>query len=71
VLQQLHLFTMPTAISISFFDATYFIIAHAFSFSGRDVVLGVVAGAAGGIAVLASVLWHAGRNGIPHFADSR
>ena len=58
MLRQLHLLTIPSAISIAFFDATFFIIAHAFAFSGREIVLGVAAGAVGGIYVLVAVLWH-------------
>jgi hypothetical protein len=55
--RQLHLLTIPTAISIAFFDATFFIIARIFGFSGREIVLGVIAGAVGGIYVLGAVLW--------------
>lgn len=61
MLRQLHPLTVPSAISIAFFDATFFIIAHAFAFSGRDIFLGVVAGAAGGMYVLLAVLWHGAR----------
>jgi hypothetical protein len=61
MLRQLHPLTIPTAISIAFFDATFFIIAHVFAFSGRDILLGVVAGAAGGIYVLVAVLWQGAR----------
>jgi hypothetical protein len=57
MLRQLHQLTIPTAISIAFFDATFFIIAHVFAFSGREVLLGVVAGAVGGLYVLLAVLW--------------
>jgi hypothetical protein len=57
MLRQLHQLTIPTAISIAFFDATFFIIAHVFAFSGREVLLGVAAGAAGGLYVLLAVLW--------------
>ena len=56
MLRQLHLLTIPTAISIAFFDATFFIIAHVFAFNGREVLLGVLAGAAGGLYVLVAVL---------------
>jgi hypothetical protein len=59
MLRQLHRLTIPTAISIAFFDATFFVIAHVFSFSGREILLGVIAGAAGGMYVLAAVLWQA------------
>lgn len=57
MLRQLHLLTIPTAISIAFFDATFFIIARMFGFAGREIVLGVIAGAIGGVCVLAAVLW--------------
>jgi hypothetical protein len=62
MLRQLHQLTIPTAISIAFFDATFFAIAHVFGFSGREVFLGVCAGAAGGMYVLAAVLWHGTRD---------
>jgi hypothetical protein len=62
MLRQLHQLTIPTAISIAFFDATYFLIAHVFSFTGREVFLGVAAGAAGGMYVLVAVLWHCARS---------
>jgi hypothetical protein len=57
MLRQLHQLTIPTAISIAFFDATFLIVANVFAFTGREVLLGVVAGAAGGTYVLAAVLW--------------
>jgi hypothetical protein len=58
MLRQLHQLTIPTAISIAFFDATFLIVARLFAFSGREILLGIVAGAAGGTYVLAAVLWH-------------
>jgi hypothetical protein len=61
MLRQLHQLTIPTAISIAFFDATYFVIAHVFTFTGREIFLGVAAGAAGGMYVLTAVLWHYAR----------
>ena len=65
MLRQLHLLTIPTAISIAFFDATFFIIAHVFAFNGREVLLGVLAGAAGGLYVLFAVLWQGMRTTAP------
>lgn len=62
MLRQLHLLTIPTAISIAFFDATFFVIAHVFGFSGREILLGVVAGAAGGMYVLVAVFWQSVKN---------
>jgi hypothetical protein len=69
MLRQLHLLAIPTAISIAFFDATFFLIAHIFAFTGREVLLGVVAGAAGGLYVLLAVLWQATRNGANKASD--
>ncbi len=62
MLRQLHLLTIPTAISIAFFDATFFLIADIFGFTAREVILGVIAGAAGGMSVLAANLWQSARN---------
>jgi len=56
MLRQLQEFTIPAAVSITFFDATFFTIAHAWHFSGREIALGVAAGAAGGLCVLSAVL---------------
>jgi hypothetical protein len=61
MLRQLHQLTIPTAISIAFFDATFLIIAHVFAFDGHEVLLGVAAGAAGGLYVLLAVLWQGAR----------
>jgi len=62
MLRQLQEFTIPAAISITFFDATFFTIAHAWHFSGREIALGVAAGAAGGLCVLGAVLLQAVRS---------
>jgi len=62
MLRQLHLLTIPSAISIAFFDATFFIIARVFAFTEREILLGVVAGAAGGMYVLVAVLWQAAKH---------
>jgi hypothetical protein len=61
MLRQLSLFTVPTAVSIAFFDATFFLIANIFGFSGRDLLLGVSAGAAGGMSVLLALLFQSAR----------
>ena len=65
MLRQLQEFTIPTAVSIAFFDATFFAIAHVWHFSGREIALGVAAGAAGGLFVLGAVLLQAARNEAP------
>ena len=62
MLRQLQEFTIPAAVSIAFFDATFLAIAHVWHFSGREIALGVTAGAAGGLCVMGAVLAQAMRN---------
>jgi len=69
MLRQLDLLTAPAAISIAFFDATFFVIAQIFGFSGRELLLGVVAGGAGGLYVLAAVLWESARHAAAPVTD--
>lgn len=63
MLRQLQDFTIPAAVSIAFFDATFLAIAHLWQFSGQEITLGVTAGAAGGLFVLAAVLVQSMRSG--------
>jgi hypothetical protein len=53
MLRQLQEFTIPTAVSIAFFDATFLAIADVWQFTGQEIALGVTAGAASGLFVLA------------------
>lgn len=62
MLQQLHRFTIPTAISIAFFDATFLSIAVVFGLTGSEILLGFIAGTAGGMSVLVAALWASARN---------
>lgn len=62
MLRQLQELTIPTAVSIAFFDATFLAIAHVWHFSGHEIALGVAAGAAGGFCVLGAVLMQAMRS---------
>jgi len=57
VLRQLDSLIVPATISIAAFDATFFVIAQIFAFSGRELLLGVIAGGAGGLYVLAAAIW--------------
>jgi hypothetical protein len=57
MLQQVRQLTVPNAISIAFFDATFLAIANLLDFSQHDVMLGLSAGAASGMCVLAAVIW--------------
>jgi len=68
MLRQLQEFTIPAAVSIAFFDATFLAIAHLWQFSGQEIALGVTAGAAGGLFVLAAVLVQSMRCGRAHSA---
>ena len=61
MLRQLHVLAFPIAISIAFYDAGFFVAAGLFGLTGRELVLGVVAGASGGMCVLAAVLWSSRR----------
>lgn len=62
MLQQLNRLTLPTAISIASFDATFFVTAEVFGLTEREVLLGVIAGAVGGLSVLVAVIWQSARN---------
>jgi hypothetical protein len=57
MLRQLHQLALPIAVSIAFYDAGFFVAANVFSLTGREMLLGVIAGACGGMSVLAAVLW--------------
>ena len=61
MLKQLNLLTYPTAISIASFDATFFVCASIFGLTERELILGVMAGAAGGLSVLCALLWQSAR----------
>ncbi len=61
MLRQLSLFTLPTAISIASFEATFFVVADIFDLTRGEVLLGLGAGAAGGLSVLVAVLWQSAR----------
>lgn len=62
MLRQLNLFTLPAAISIASFDATFFVVANVFDLNWGEVLLGLIAGAVGGFSVLAAALWQSSRN---------
>ncbi len=62
MLRQLSLFTLPTAISIASFEATFFVVADIFDLTRGEVLLGLSAGAAGGLSVLVAVLWQSARS---------
>lgn len=63
MLRQLQELTIPAAVSIAFFDATFLAIAQVWQFSGREIALGIAAGAAGGLFVLTSAALQSKRGG--------
>lgn len=65
MLQQLNRLTLPTAISIASFEAVFFVGGRIFDLTDREVVLGVLAGAVGGLSVLVAVLWQSARKVAP------
>ena len=62
MLKQLNLLAPPTAISIASFDATFFVAANIFGLTQGELLLGLSAGAAGGLSVLVAILWQAARS---------
>ena len=62
MLRQLNRLTLPTAISIASFEAAFFVTADIVGLTEREILLGVVAGAIGGLSVLVAVLWQSARN---------
>ena len=62
MLRQLNLLTIPAAISIACFDATFLVLADFFGLAGRDIALGIIAGGAGGLSVLVALLWQSSRS---------
>lgn len=61
MLRLLHLFAFQIAISTAFFIAAFLVAARALSLTGPQVLLGIVAGACGGLWVLVTVLWKRAR----------
>ena len=59
MLRQLESLALPTAISIASFDATFFVAAHIFGLAQGELLLGLCAGAAGGLSVLVAIVWQA------------
>jgi hypothetical protein len=69
MLRQLNRLTLPTAISIASFDATFFVIADLWGMTEQEMLLGLIAGGAGGLSVLVAVLWQSTRNVAIHASN--
>ncbi len=66
MLRQLNVLTIPTAISIACFDASFLVLAPFFGWTGRDIALGIISAGAGGLSVLVAVLWQSAGNVAQH-----
>jgi hypothetical protein len=69
MLEQLSRLTLPTAISISSFEATFFAAGSVFGLTEREVVLGIVASLCGGVYVLVAVALRQSRRVAPRAAS--
>ena len=59
VIEDLRKLLIPSIISISFFVFGFFVVAHALDLALREIVIGLIAGAIGGITMLATILHQA------------
>jgi hypothetical protein len=55
--QSLQQQAIPIVIAVAFYISGFFIVANFLMLSGREVALGLAAGAVGGLCVLAAVFW--------------
>jgi hypothetical protein len=49
--------TVPITIGVSFFVFGFFVTANVLNLSEREIVIGLIAGAVGGMTTLLSMLW--------------
>jgi hypothetical protein len=59
VMQELRNLTVPIAIAVSFFLFGFFVTANLFDMSIREIAVGLIAGAVGGMTSLVTVLHQA------------
>jgi hypothetical protein len=55
--QKLHSQSIPIALAVTFFTVGFFLVSNALGLTEREIALGLIAGAAGGLSVLVAVLW--------------
>jgi hypothetical protein len=48
---------IPIVIAVAFYISGFFLVANVLTLSGREVVLGLAAGAVGGLSVLLAIFW--------------
>jgi hypothetical protein len=56
--QKLQNHSTPIALAVTFFTVGFFLVSNVLGLTEREIVLGLVAGAAGGLSVLVAVLWN-------------
>jgi hypothetical protein len=49
--------TVPITIGVSFFLFGFFVMANVLNLSDREIIIGLIAGAVGGMTTLVSMLW--------------
>ena len=57
MLQQLKDNTVPITIGVSFYLFGFFVMANVLDLSDREIVIGLIAGAVGGLTTLVAMLW--------------
>jgi hypothetical protein len=57
MLERLQSYTVPITIAVSFYLFGFFVMANVLTLTERDIVVGMIAGAIGGITTLVAVLW--------------
>lgn len=59
MLRRIQDLSIPIVIAVTFFLVGFFCVCNVVTLSDREIVLGLVAGAIGGLSVLGAVLWSA------------
>ena len=62
--QHLKKYTVPVTISVSFYLFGFFIMVNALKLTDRDIAVGLIAGAVGGLTMLVATYWQERRSGM-------
>jgi hypothetical protein len=63
--QKLQSHSIPIALAVTFFTVGFFLVSNVLGLTEREIVLGLIAGAAGGLSVLVAVLWSDHKLAVP------
>jgi hypothetical protein len=55
--QKLQSHSIPIALAMTFFMVGFFLVSNGLGLTEREIALGLIAGATGGLSVLVAVLW--------------